>query len=75
MLKVARTIADLASADSLNSSHIAEAVHYRALDRRISVPARSGAPVEYVAKVHKIMYIGFLCTELHARPFPQNWVN
>ena len=33
VLKVARTIADLAGAERLDSSHVAEAVHYRALDR------------------------------------------
>ena len=33
VLKVARTIADLAGTEHLDSAHVAEAVHYRALDR------------------------------------------
>jgi magnesium chelatase family protein len=33
LLKVARTIADLASSERLDSAHVAEAVHYRALDK------------------------------------------
>ena len=34
IIKVARTVADLESADTIGSSHIAEAVQYRSLDRR-----------------------------------------
>ena len=33
VLKVARTIADLAGSAGINSAHVAESVHYRALDR------------------------------------------
>jgi magnesium chelatase family protein len=32
--RVARTIADLESADKINENHLAEAVQYRLLDRR-----------------------------------------
>jgi magnesium chelatase family protein len=34
VLKVARTIADFGGCERLESAHVAEAVHYRARDRR-----------------------------------------
>jgi magnesium chelatase family protein len=34
ILKIARTIADLAGADELSTTHVSEAIQYRSLDRR-----------------------------------------
>ena len=35
ILKVARTVADLEGTDTVEETHLMEAIHYRSLDRRL----------------------------------------
>jgi magnesium chelatase family protein len=40
VLKLARTIADLAGAEELDAGHVREAIQYRSLDRRAATAGR-----------------------------------
>jgi magnesium chelatase family protein len=42
ILKLARTIADLGNKSCIELSHVAEAVHFRSLDKPLSIPPRTG---------------------------------
>ena len=39
VLRLSRTIADLAGSDEITETHVAEAIGYRLLDRRVGSPA------------------------------------